>query len=269
MYPDPGGQTSDASTTPHFTRASGRCARGWGSVPTNATPEIVGSLDSPVPKDGRWCRVYKITGPFTRSYVVMMSTDFKHVYYSSASADNLNEAVLEAVRAGVALSGRNGEANLDGLSLPGADLRNARLSGCAMRGANLRGANLSGAELGNLEGADLSHANLSGARVWRLRGADLSGADLSDVRLFGEMHGARMSGANVRGVCIADWNLGRTDLTECLNLGDIEVEERASGSGADDFAWVAGLRERNERAIIRARGVRPAQPPRPSNRAAT
>ena len=84
-----------------------------------------------------------------------MSFDIPHRYtkavvYSSATADDLAGAALEALKKGANLRG----ANLSGANLSGADLREAYLRGAYLRGANLRGANLSGA---NLSEANLKH----------------------------------------------------------------------------------------------------------------
>jgi len=115
--------------------------------------------------------------------------------YTAESASTIREAVIAAVRTGVALSGAY---------LGGADLRDANLSGAYLGGADLRDANLSGAYLGgaNLRGANLSDANLRGAYLGRanLRGADLSGANLSVADLRGaDLRGADLVGAVLSG----------------------------------------------------------------------
>ena len=81
------------------------------------------------------------------------------VLYSSATAETIAQAVVEARQSG---------ANLSGANLSGADLS----------GANLSGANLSWA---NLSGADLSWANLSGAN---LSGDDGKVEKISSIRIF-------------------------------------------------------------------------------------
>ena len=61
------------------------------------------------------------------------------VLYSSATADTIAKAVIEANLRGVDLR----EANLRGADLRGADLHEANLRGANLHGANLHGANLS------------------------------------------------------------------------------------------------------------------------------
>ncbi len=99
----------------------------------------------------------------------MPNIDILHRYtgavlYSSATAQTIAEAVLEAAKSG---------ANLSRANLSWADLSWANLSGANLSRANLSRANLSRA---NLSWADLSWADLSRAN---LSGADLSGANLS------------------------------------------------------------------------------------------
>ena len=61
------------------------------------------------------------------------------VLYSSATADTIAKAVIEANLRGADLR----EANLRGADLRGADLHEANLRGANLHGANLHGANLS------------------------------------------------------------------------------------------------------------------------------
>ena len=78
-----------------------------------------------------------------------------------ANADNIKDAVEEAVMRGANLVGANlGCANLGGADLCGANLGCANLGGADLRYADIRGANLGCANLG---GADLCGANLGGA----------------------------------------------------------------------------------------------------------
>jgi uncharacterized protein DUF5758/pentapeptide repeat protein len=105
------------------------------------------------------------------------------VLFHSDTAQNIREALAEALRKGADLSGANLScANLSGANLSGADLSGANLSGANLSCANLSGANLSGADL---SGANLRYANLSGADLSgaNLRSANLSGADLSGANL--------------------------------------------------------------------------------------
>lgn len=81
----------------------------------------------------------------------------KAVLYSSATADDIAGAVIEAAKNKADLRG----AALGGADLHGADLSGANLGGADLRGADLRGANLRGA---NLDGANLDGANLRGAK---------------------------------------------------------------------------------------------------------
>jgi hypothetical protein len=81
--------------------------------------------------------------------------------YTSAKANNLGEAVVEACAMGA--------------NLTGANLTDANLTDAYMKGANLTGADLTGAYMkdADLTGADLTDANLTGAYM---KGADLTGA---------------------------------------------------------------------------------------------
>ena len=109
-------------------------------------------------------------------------------------------------------------ANLEGVSLYGADLQYAFLSGCKLRYANLQKANLENADMGDV---DLYHANLQGARLdsaklfnAQMRGADLQKADLFHVdleRAF--LRDADLKDANLEGAILI-----RTDLRDAKNL---------------------------------------------------
>ena len=97
-----------------------------------------------------------------------------------ANADNIKDAVEEAVMRGANLVGANlGCANLGGADLCGANLGCANLGGADLRYADIRGANLGDAYL---RGANLRYADLGGAD---LGGADLRDANLSDADLRG------------------------------------------------------------------------------------
>lgn len=197
------------------------------------------------------------------------------VVFSSVSADSLESAVVEAVRAGIPLgtttkrlgltSRLKERANLDRLKLPGANLRSAKLRYALMREANLRGADLTGADLSgawlhdaDLRGANLSGADLSGAR---LHGADLTDANLSGVRIEWSKHGwydgryrdprPTLTGADLRGATILLSRLGHQDLTECKNLGELVVvwqEYRETRYRAELFY------DKNREAILLAGG---------------
>jgi hypothetical protein len=93
------------------------------------------------------------------------------VLYTAKSAQDVRQAVKEAVGAGANLA----RANLAGANLARADLADANLAGANLARANLAGANLARADLAdaNLAGADLAGANL--ARAY-LAGANLAGA---------------------------------------------------------------------------------------------
>jgi uncharacterized protein YjbI with pentapeptide repeats len=87
-------------------------------------------------------------------------------------------------------------ANLQGASLRGANLQDASLQRADLRGANLQGANLQGANLqdASLQRADLRYANLQDANLQR---ADLRYANLQDANL----RGANLQGANLDYSC--------------------------------------------------------------------
>ena len=81
----------------------------------------------------------------------------KAILYTSATANDLAGAALEALRNGADLRG----ANLGGADLGGANLGGADLGGADLGGADLRGANLGDADLRD---ANLGDANLRGAK---------------------------------------------------------------------------------------------------------
>jgi hypothetical protein len=112
------------------------------------------------------------------------------VIYTSKTADNISDAVREAIAAGV---------NLSCADLHSANLSDANLSGVNFRDTNLSYSNLSGSNLcgANLHFADLRYVDFSGSdlRGANLRGADLSGANLEDV----DFSGVDLSGANLYG----------------------------------------------------------------------
>ena len=78
------------------------------------------------------------------------------VIYDAPKAGTMEEAMVEAVKAGANLV----DAYLRGAYLEGANLEGANLEGANLEDAHLRGANLVGA---NLRGANLRGANLGGA----------------------------------------------------------------------------------------------------------
>jgi len=113
-----------------------------------------------------------------KGFVIKNWKDNSEIYVSKA--DNIREAVIEAVANGANLS----EASLWGANLSEANLSEASLWGADLEGANLYEANLCGADL---EGANLSEASLWGAnlRGANLYGADLYGANLREANLYG------------------------------------------------------------------------------------
>lgn len=229
--------------------------------------------------------VYDITGPYTTKRLLSMSTDYNHVYFSSASASNLGDALLEALAARAPLFvEKHGSANLDGLSLPGADLSKAQLPGCSIRNSDLRGANLTGANLR----CDLSNSNLAGARLdstvlgvlagTNLRGAHLASAripplentDLRDSNLSGAKFGrwagryddygiSRLDGASVYGATVDLKRFERIDFSQCVGLSDLRIEDEFGNGLAFKAAALDHYRQhdvvgRNVRAILRAQG---------------
>jgi uncharacterized protein YjbI with pentapeptide repeats len=75
--------------------------------------------------------------------------------YKSDTAESIREAVIEAVRLNISLSG----ANLHGIDLSGIDLTRADLAAADLSNADLTGATLAGT---NLHFAVLAGANLRG-----------------------------------------------------------------------------------------------------------
>lgn len=210
--------------------------------------------------------MFEITGTYIqRRFMRNRPDDLHHVYFSSASADTLEEAVLEAVRQGVALGGRYGSANLEGLRLPGADLRGAKLAGCPLIGADLRGANLSGAELGVLWHANLAGASLQGVVLGGFAATDLSSTDCSNAIFPKFLPGpygtaprgdgtATLDGADVRGAGIHYSQLERVDFTACRNLASVRMLGEPHHSGIDGLPSPrTELGRRNWAAINRAR----------------
>ncbi len=138
---------------------------------------------------------------------------------SPAAARMFGERVLEALRTGVVLAGRD----LAGIDLLGADLSGADLRGCLMEGAVLTGARLAGAILAgaaltdatldeaDLTGCDLSGANLSHVSACRTR---LSGCNLEDAR-FNEivLDGASLDRVRLRGGSLLKASLVGADLS--------------------------------------------------------
>jgi uncharacterized protein YjbI with pentapeptide repeats len=109
-----------------------------------------------------------------KGFVIKNWKDNSEIYVSKA--DNIREAVIEAVANGASLCEASlCEANLYEANLCGADLCGADLRGANLRGANLRGANLYEA---NLCGADLCEANLTGA--------NLREAELCNAKFYGK-----------------------------------------------------------------------------------
>ena len=88
-----------------------------------------------------------------KGYIIRNRYTGGEIYVSKA--DNIRDAVIEAVENGANLYG----ADLRGANLREANLRGANLSGADLYGANLSGANLSGA---NLRGAELNCAKFYG-----------------------------------------------------------------------------------------------------------
>jgi hypothetical protein len=101
------------------------------------------------------------------------------VVYASATADEIEQAVLDAVVHGANLRW----ANLSGANLSGANLSRANLRWANLRLANLSGANLSGA---NLSGADLSGADLGGANLRWAKGLLPNG--IIPLQILGTRH---------------------------------------------------------------------------------
>ena len=89
----------------------------------------------------------------TKGFVIKNWKDGSEIYVSKA--DNVREAVIEAVKEGADLY----EADLRGAELCEADLREANLREAELSGAELREANLYGAEL---YGAELQNAKFYG-----------------------------------------------------------------------------------------------------------
>ena len=97
----------------------------------------------------------------TKGFVIKNWKDGSEIYVSKA--DNVREAVIEAVKEGADLY----EADLRGAKLCGAELSGANLYEANLREADLYGANLHEA---NLCGAYLHEANLCGAKNYSEQG---------------------------------------------------------------------------------------------------
>ncbi len=115
--------------------------------------------------------------------MIQIKNESEEVIYESKEAETINQAVEEAVRNHVSLSGADlSYADLYGADLSGAYLCKADLSGADLSGAYLCKADLSGADLScaNLSRAYLCKANLCGANLY---GANLYGANLIEAKL--------------------------------------------------------------------------------------
>jgi hypothetical protein len=139
--------------------------------------------------------------------------------FSSTTAKNVCDAVIEAIKAGAVLRDADlTDADLRDADLRGAVLRDADLRGADLRGAVLRGADLTDADLtdADLRGAVLTDADFRGAvlRDADLRGAVLRDADLRDADLSGaDLRGAVLTGADLRGADLTGADLRGADLT--------------------------------------------------------
>ena len=124
----------------------------------------------------------------------------KAVIYKSETAETVAQAVCEAVKANVSLSGSDlRDSNLSYSDLRGSDLRGSNLSGSDLRGSDLRGSNLSGSDM---RGSDLSYSDLSGSNLSYsdLSYSDLSGSNLSGSNLsYSDLRGSNLSGSDMRG----------------------------------------------------------------------
>jgi uncharacterized protein YjbI with pentapeptide repeats len=155
---------------------------------------------------------------------------------SPAAARMFGERVLEAVRDGLVLAGRD----LAGIDLLGADLSGADLRGCLMEGAVLTGARLAGAALAgvaltgatldeaDLTGSDLSGANLAHVRARRARfsGCTLEAARLDEIVL----DGAALDRARLRDGSLVKASLVGVDLSGALIEAMVFIESDLSGS---------------------------------------
>jgi len=106
-----------------------------------------------------------------------------NVIFTSESANNLREAVIEAVSKGISLA----DADFRGANLRGANLRGADFTDADFTDADLTDADFTDADFrnANLECAVLIGANLRNANLTRaiLRGADFRGADFRNADL--------------------------------------------------------------------------------------
>jgi len=147
--------------------------------------------------------------------------------YSSETANNIKEAIIEAIENNVELKA----ANLQGANLQKVYLRGANLEGANLEGANLEDANLIGA---NLQGANLYRAKLARANLYRAR---LEGANVQKVYLrAATLQAATLQGANLQGANLQGADLSRANLTGA-NLEGTNLEgaslEKAELQGAN------------------------------------
>lgn len=178
---------------------------------------------------------------------------------SPAAARMFGARVLEAVREGVVLAGRD----LAGIDLLGADLAGADLRGCLMEGAVLTGARLAGAAMAGvaltgatLDDADLTGCDLSGANLAhvsahraRLSGCNLEGARFDEIVLDGaaldrarlrggsllkaSLVGADLSGASIEAMVFIESDLSGSDLTNATIASTQFLASTLSGVRAD------------------------------------
>lgn len=109
---------------------------------------------------------------------ILASVDLPEKEGSGDSGQRLGAAIRLYARLGRPLI----NADLHGLSCPGADLRGQRFIGCKLDGADLRGALLHGADFtsASLTNARLDDSVLTGARFLK---ADLTNATLRRAHL--------------------------------------------------------------------------------------
>jgi len=169
----------------------------------------------------------------------------------AADADNIRQAVIEAVAKHVNLS----HANLVGVNLERANLENAKLMSSHLEGARLMSANLVGTNLkhacltnadltcarlvdANLERAYLLHANLRSANFVRanlmsanLTGANLIGACLRSAYLADvNLSGAKLIGANLEYAYLAGARLVGADFSSADLSGTYLVGANLDGA---------------------------------------
>ncbi|RFZ15066.1 Secreted effector protein pipB2 [Mycobacterium marinum] len=154
------------------------------------------------------------------------------VLYTAAHAQDVRQAVTEAVKAGANLADANlADANLARANLVGANLVGANLADAYLARANLVGANLVGA---NLADANLARANLADANLARanLADANLVGANLADANLARAKHidlvAARLSVLPDEGDVIA-WKKAQSGVLVKLRIPDGVRRSNATG----------------------------------------